>query len=265
VGDESGGRSLAHLDPETGALVGTVPVQVEPGTREVAVGDGTVWVVGGAALTLGPRTFVTRVDPARDEVLSRIELPGIEGKGVAVGEGAVWALGDRGRVTKVDPATGRAERTIVVGARTSAIAAAEGAVWVLAEVGLDLTLVRIDPATMEVVDQLALPGSGLEGSGVAVGEGAVWVLDVSSSSVRRVDILGNGLDLGVLYPTGSDPADITVAFGSVWVVNEGDGTVSRINPARYFAGKTPETIKVGGRPTGIAADEENGTIWVVRT
>jgi YVTN family beta-propeller protein len=50
---------------------------------------------------------------------------------------------------------------------------------------------------------------------------------------------------------------IAYGEGGVWVANSGDGTVSRIDPAKV---KVVTTIKVGGRPVGIAAGER--LVWV---
>ena len=43
----------------------------------------------------------------------------------------------------------------------------------------------------------------------------------------------------------------------MWVANAGDGTVSRIDPAK---GAVVTTIDVGGAPAGVAA--ANGLVWV---
>jgi len=45
--------------------------------------------------------------------------------------------------------------------------------------------------------------------------------------------------------------------GAVWVANAADGTVSRIDPV---TGKVVKTIKVGGRPVGVATGD--GYVWV---
>ena len=56
---------------------------------------------------------------------------------------------------------------------------------------------------------------------------------------------------------GSGPRALAVSDGSIWVANEGDGTVSRIDPATNKA----LVIKVGSEPDAIAAGE--GAVWVV--
>jgi len=43
----------------------------------------------------------------------------------------------------------------------------------------------------------------------------------------------------------------------VWVANAGDGTVSRIDPAKA---EVIRTIEVGGAPAGVAV--ANGLVWV---
>jgi YVTN family beta-propeller protein len=57
-------------------------------------------------------------------------------------------------------------------------------------------------------------------------------------------------------PVGNEPIGIDYGDGAVWVANSGDGTVSRIDPAKNTV---VATIKVGGRPVGIAAGP--GLVW----
>ena len=132
---------------------------------DVAVGLGSIWVVGDAF----GRTL-WRLDPTSKRVVAAIPLGFVPGA-VAVGEGAVWVtslLGDR--VAKIDPVRNRIVRTVPVGAGVNDVAAGKESVWVTSTV--DRILTRIDPATDRVVARTPL--NGVPGH-VTVGGGGIWV------------------------------------------------------------------------------------------
>ena len=56
---------------------------------------------------------------------------------------------------------------------------------------------------------------------------------------------------------GAEPVNVAFGAGALWVSNNGDGTVSRIDPA---TGAVTATVAVGGMPAGISAGD--GAIWV---
>ena len=135
------------------------------GFRDVAVGYGSVWVLGDA---LDRRLW--RLDRVSGRVLATIELPFLP-RTVAAGEGGVWIsapLDDR--VLRIDPETNAITAAIPTGRGTSGVAAGAGSVWVTST--LDGTVLRIDPRTGEVVDEVDVGGRPRE---VAVGAGGVWV------------------------------------------------------------------------------------------
>jgi YVTN family beta-propeller protein len=133
--------------------------------RDIAVGYGSVWVLGDA---LDRRLW--RLDRVSGRVLATIELPFLP-RTVAAGEGGVWIsapLDDR--VLRIDPETNAIAAAIPTGRGTSGVAAGAGSVWVTGT--LDGTVSRIDPRTGDVVDEIDVGGRPRE---VAVGAGGVWV------------------------------------------------------------------------------------------
>jgi hypothetical protein len=144
------------------------------------------------------------------------------------------------------------------------VAAASDAVWVLnrSRRSGDAILVRVDPATDEVVARIAV---GPDAVRVAVGAGMVWVLRSSpnSSDLVQVDPATNQVARTVSLgdPTGTARASgehLVVAGGAVWVmhragilrVDSGSGRVTTVTgPDRY------------GPLSGMAA--AGGFIWAV--
>ena len=133
--------------------------------RELAIGAGSLWVLGDA---LDRRMW--RLDARTGDVPKTIEL-GFPPTSAAVAGGAVWITdGLNDRVVPVDVATGRLLPAVPVGRGASGIAAGAGAVWVANT--LDGTVSRIDPVTRRVVATIRVGGLP---RGVAVGDQAVWV------------------------------------------------------------------------------------------
>jgi YVTN family beta-propeller protein len=133
--------------------------------RELAVGAGSLWVLGDA---LDRRMW--RLDAHTGRIRETIEL-GFPPTSAAVSGGTVWITdGLNDRVVPVDVAKDRALAAVRVGRGASAIAAGSGSVWVANT--LDGTVSRIDPVTRQVVATIKVGGLP---RGLAVGNGAVWV------------------------------------------------------------------------------------------
>ena len=156
-------RVLRSLSLPYRKPVSTGTVRIE--FRDIAVGYGSVWVLGDA---LDRRLW--RLDRVSGRVLATIALPFMP-RTVAAGEGAVWIsapLDDR--VLRIDPETNAISAAIPTGRGTNGVAAGAGSVWVTST--LDGTVSRIDPRTGAVVDEIDVGGRPRE---VAVGAGGVWV------------------------------------------------------------------------------------------
>lgn len=133
--------------------------------RELAVGAGSVWVLGDA---MDRRLW--RLDAITGQTQASIDLP-FPPRSIAVGEGLVWItdpLGDT--VVPVDPADNTVLAAVPVGRGAAGVAVGAGAVWVAN--AIDGTVSRLDPARRQVVETVDIGGSPHE---LAVDQAGVWV------------------------------------------------------------------------------------------
>ena len=146
-------------------------------------------------------------------------------------------------VSLIGPAGERVGDPVSVGS-PAGLAYGDGSVWAVDSA--DGALIRIDPATHAVVQQIPV---GSAPSAVAITGQDVWVTNSGDGTVSRVSAETNRVvqTIGV----GNLPVAIAAGSGGVWVANEGDDTVDRINPKTGTVIK--KGIQVGRRPDGIAA------------
>jgi DNA-binding beta-propeller fold protein YncE len=133
--------------------------------RELAVGDGSVWVLGDAV-----DRRLWRLDELTGETRATIDLP-FPPRSVAVGEGLVWItdpLDDT--VIPVDPEDNTLLAPVPVGRGAAGVAAGAGAVWVVNSI--DGTVSRIDPASRRAVSTIDVGGIPHE---LSVDDRGVWV------------------------------------------------------------------------------------------
>ena len=152
-----GQSRIARIDPASGRVESTVSV---PDAREVAFGDGAIWV---AASDLGT---LTKIDPRTGTVVATVRIgPWI--CCIAVGAGYVWAANNTG-IWKL-ASDGRVLGTISAPSQIANIYFGDGAMWAAADVAG--TVLRIDPRTDTArryrVGHL-LTGIGVQGSTVVV-------------------------------------------------------------------------------------------------
>jgi DNA-binding SARP family transcriptional activator len=173
-----GANEIWKIDPADGKVVSRIPYNFPyvQTANAAAAGEGGFWFADPTELQRrsGFRFgAVIRVDAKTDEV-TRIPVDRVNG--LTISGGAVWArsgneLGNpgTGKVTEVNPATSRVIQTIDLG-RTDWIKAGQDAVWVAIT---ENTVVRLNPATGEVVGRLVLPKTAKD-----FGEsgGTFWVL-----------------------------------------------------------------------------------------
>jgi YVTN family beta-propeller protein len=153
--------------------------------------------------------------------------------------------------------------TIPVGKHPAGVAVAAGSVWVTNDV--DNTVSRIDPATGEVTDTIALHGAGYpDPTFVAVSDDALWVASRSTGTISRID-----LRTGELAATLSVPGDVLglVVHGTaLWVPSfdpyrcAGNRCFSRLTRIDARSNKVAGKFDVAS-PTGIASFA--GSLWIV--
>jgi streptogramin lyase/predicted Ser/Thr protein kinase len=249
--------SLVRVDPTTNEPVAAIHLEGLRDVYSVAVGEGAVW---GTSLVNGT---VYRVDPKTVTVTKTVSIRGGP-RDLTVGEGAVWVASSsqgEGRLTEIDPPTGRVRRDFSLGySDPVALAAGQGAVWVAAnDVRRGSAVLRILPATGEVVATIPLPDKLRS---IGAGEGAVWVASEGSnvfggrveSAVWRIDPERNEV---VATIEVTDPVGLAVGEGAVWIAESGPGSVTRIDPA---TNRVASEIEIGANLGGIAAGE--GSVWV---
>jgi YVTN family beta-propeller protein len=225
----------------------------------VAIDPSGIWVTNWWDNTL------SRISPTTNAVLAvvPIDLTATQGpEAIASGAGSLWvtatdddANGDPlpGVVKRIDPATGATLATIPVGKSPFDIDVSPGAVWVANYDGG--SVIRIDPATNQVVTTIAIPNA----SGVTVGLGAVWVVS-GDGKVTRIDPGTN--QIVTTIPTQATGAYIATGNGAVWVTSPGDagqsnGSLSRIDPAtNQVVANTP----LGSNPQELAVSGTN--VWI---
>ena len=225
-----GPDGLVRIDPATNTVAATVPLDAALAISRLAYGAGSVWAF--ATASVGPDRLV-RVDPATDAVTATIELPGVAGT-MAFGHDALWVTSPAdGLLLRVDPVTNEVA-TWTEGLETPGIVAVGGGgIWVslFAEHGFEApsgepAVVRIDPASGEVVASIVTGGSLGDEGGIAATSDAVWVRAPEPWLVR-VDPMTN--QIVEVIDTVSGPGDVAAAFGSVWVTTE-RGDVIRLDP-----------------------------------
>ena len=250
-----GGRSLwsvssqgelTRVDPETGAILASIGLGVEP--AGLAVGDGSVWVTGRHSPTL------FRIDPSVNEVVDRFMLPmqGVEtdltGE-VVVGAGSVWvghgAFNPGAWVERLDPGTGRVQKRFsILAGDVDHLAFGEGGLWVASTPSGELR--KIDPRTNRVVLTRTLQS---DLCCVASGGGYVWAATNPNGDIWKVTRKGK------LLPTiklASAVDHLTYADGALWASLSGTGTVLRIDPTtgairRYEVGHSVKGVDVRNR------------------
>jgi streptogramin lyase len=166
--------AVVRLDPLEGRRL-SPRIKVDGFPSEIVVSNGAAWVLQSEALG-----FVTRIDPATNEVVTKIAVGGYP-TGLASGGGAVWVANSTvGTVMRIDPATNAIAWTGGVPG-VHDVAFIGDSLWALSE-----TMVRrLDPSSgLTLGDPIVLssPGNAME-----AGEGALWILSYDAGTVTRID------------------------------------------------------------------------------
>jgi hypothetical protein len=189
----------------------------------VAVGAGTVWVLGVPSADV-----LVGVDPASGHVLGTIRLPAA-GTGVVSGPGGTWVTTDAGVLVGIDVARGALGPIVRFGRGRVAAAAGTDATWVSSSDGRIVRLDRRGRVTATI-----------DGGGgpIAVDGGSVWVRtgqtliqidERSGRSVGRRDVATSG-DVSVAWAL---PSIVTLDY---------DDAVARVAPREAWVAETARTL-----------------------
>ena len=152
------GDKLNALDPESGEIVRTIDVASHAGTA-----------FDGEYLYQIAEDRIHKVDPKIGKIVATIPAPGNGGdSGMAWAEGSLWVGEYRAhKIHQIDPETGRVIRTIESKRVVTGVTWVDGELWHATWEGEEGDLVRVDPATGDVLQELAMPSgvSGLESDG----------------------------------------------------------------------------------------------------
>jgi DNA-binding beta-propeller fold protein YncE len=203
---------------------------------------------------------VAVIDPATDTIVGEIPVGG-KPAGPAVGEESVW-VGNRDRDTllEIDPRSRDVVQTIGLGVTPTDVEVGAGSVWVLS----DWAVLRVDPATNDVVDRVPLPRGTGPGrwSHMEVGGNAVFVCTCADGpgSVIRIDAATTSVE-----PVRPSPVwMIAYGEGALWALTGYElDTIERIDP------KTKAVVEIGLARIGEASGWRyrmavgEGAIWAL--
>lgn len=274
--------SLVRIEPGLEPAISMIPIDVVPtsgpesGSRGLAFGAGSIWVVGLGTPDSNWQMLVQRIDPSTNEVVATIPLPGRGGADVAASESGVWVSmteGDHARLVRIDPTsneiTGDAtlestyvQRIVAVGGAVLALEV----VWPEEfpdEPGPCGVLTSIDTETLEVIARS--PVDGCEVAALAGWRDGAWV--ATSEGFWRVDP-ATSEESGTRFAFEPDhfPRSFLVADETgVWYAAYpgGDGVtpdrLTRIDPETGEVAGFMELADGGGFVAAVA----DGALWVL--
>jgi YVTN family beta-propeller protein len=222
----------------------------------LALAAASVAVVVIAVTRSTPSAFLPRLEENAVAAIDgsslrpRLQLAlGIRPVALTAGGGFLWAAGEGGTVMRVDPGSG-AVRSADLGASIGGLVYARGSVW--ATKPDDRAVVRLDPATLGVIQQIPV-GNGP--FAISVGAGGVWVANTLDGTVSKISLVRGAVTLTV--PIGERPSAVATGAGGVWVAKQGAASVLRIEPT---SGAIVAAIDVGNAPSAIVVAD--GRVWV---
>jgi virginiamycin B lyase len=245
---------FAHVVADTIRVAGE-----DAGLRGAAVGAGAVWV------PIANPGALARIDVATSRVTATIPLgrPLRDPVGVTVTEDAVWvtccafeAAGrPRGKLIRVDPASGKVAARITLPEDPLAVAAARGEVWVATEEG---GAIQVDPASNRVAKVFRGGARGAAQTLAVAADGAVWLANPGDGTVTRLDpsapdrVHAQDLDAATQLVVGPDDVWAVATNDQVVVrIDQAGGTVTGRFPVRYV--RSVQSIAYGAR-----------SVWVVQ-
>jgi serine/threonine-protein kinase len=247
---------VARINPATGVVTAKIPVGPDP--IDVAVGEGSVWVLDGDG-------SVERIDPVSGKAVL-IQTAAEDPRALAVDERGVWLANGFNGVLEIDLGSNRVKSSFEIRGIADDVATDGEAVWVAAEDHL-FQVDSVSGAVSEVDGSLVSAG-GLGRNAdafVAAGEGYAWHSYTADANVGRVTGTSGHYES---FQYDFIPKGIATAGSDVWFARCGTpGTVLRVDAN---TGKALTSISAGGavcpyfnvtgNPIALAASEES--VWV---
>ena len=241
---------------------------------------------------------VAGIDVRSNRVVASVPTGASPGA-ITFGFGSLWIANvDDQSISRIDPTTLRAVRTLAARGPPTGIAADTNGVWVVRSNAhaSTVSVSRVDPRFDSIGPPKQIGNVVPGGAGAIAAQGdAVWVAPSSGLLVRldsnarrslqQIDPTANpsGIAIGdgalwvtdsdannvtrfdatgmrSTIPVGNGPSAIAIGAGSVWVSDSLDDTLVRINPV---TAAVTTTIPVGHSPTGVAVG--TGSVWVANS
>jgi DNA-binding beta-propeller fold protein YncE len=236
-------------NPSAGRIAATIALPGVP--QKIALGGGFVWV---AALDGKGGGNLVRVDRESGRIVGDPQTIGFEPHNVSFGEGGVW-VSQQDKVARFDPSTGNLVATIPITVKSNyvPVLAAEGSVWVADPAEEVSAVMRIDPATNQVVGQPVKVGQ--EPLFIVAGGGFIWVGSHDSKSISRIDPRTSQVTATV--NPGFEVHGLAYDEGSLWVANYHGHAVVRVEPTSGQVAGSP--IPVGYSFEAISAGRD--IVW----
>jgi len=199
-----GDRVVARINPVDSKVTGKADIEVGDAAGRIASGIGSIWVVTDR------KGVVTRLDPATNQPVAEIHIPG--GAAAVLFHGnALWVTSGAGKtLTRVNPNNNEIEKIIDVGPQPARLGAADDAVWTLNKG--DGSVTRVDVETNKAVATISI-GADVAGGEIAAGEGSVWI---SAPGVPLVRIDPRTNKVAQRF-SGDGGGAVLVAHGSLWL------------------------------------------------
>lgn len=250
--------AIGQSIPKPGIKEVQIPYSSLKPSMTLKIGGTADWVLvtSDAVWVASTKPYgIVRIDPATNQIISRVRIPGEACSGLAFGFDSLWVpiCGSKPALVRIDAKRNALSATLPVppAGEEGGIAASNDSVWMVSDkVG---TLVRVDPSTNSVRQRISIPPGSFN---PVFDGGTVWVTGVEGNSLTAVDATsGKVLESLIIGP---NPRFLTAGGGSIWTLNQGDGTVSRIDEKSR---KLVATIQVGIPGTGGDIDYGADSLW----
>lgn len=209
----------------------------------LAAAGGSLWAGNGFDGT------ISRVDGSGRLVRTFRPEPHAEGRlPIAAGAGGLWVASQDGRLTRLDPVTGRRIRTYRGVGLAQAIAVDSRVVWI-ADARSD-AIERFDPRAGRLVRRIPVGGRAED---VVVGAGSVWALSPLENTLWRIDPKRNAVVDSFSVP--SQTTSLAATPGLIWAGSAG-GILTAIDTATNSIVKTQS---LGHAVDALAAAD--GLVW----
>ena len=200
-----GPAALHRVEPETHAVIGTIPIGFSPGT----------WLVDGSTVwfTDYEEPLIHKLDAVSGRQVSEFRVSDEVGGlgGIAMGAGSLWVgvRDDPEGLLRIDPSSGEVQDRYPV--LTTNVVASDDVVWA-GDFGSG-EIHRIDPGRGEVTVDVSVTGPI---SNMVLLDGILWATNPENGEVFKIDDGGRILDTysvpGAWYLDATD--------GGVWAAGE---------------------------------------------